>query len=239
MIEIVPETGSTNADLLARLAGGEAIPDGHWLVADRQTQGRGRQGRSWIDAPGNFMGSTVVNLDTSHGPPPATLSFVAALAVYESVLPIIDNPHALLLKWPNDLLLADAKFCGLLLERGANAVVVGIGANLAAAPTVADRSVASLGQSRVAPPRDLFASVLADQFATELRRWREFGHEPILARWLAAAHPVGTPLSVHQSDGSGIAGTFDGLAEDGALRLRLQGGESRVIHAGDVMLETR
>ena len=237
MIQSIPETGSTNADLLQRLNGGEAIPDGYWLVADRQTQGRGRQGRSWLDAPGNFMGSTVVPLNPPHDPPPATLSFVAALAVYETVLPLVENPQALMLKWPNDVLLAGAKFCGLLLERGADSVVVGIGVNLASAPEVPGRLVGALGGTRQVPPRDAFARSLAEQFARELQRWREFGHEPILSRWLAAAHPVGTPLSVHQSDGSAISGSFAGLAEEGALHLRLQDGTVRVIHAGDVMLE--
>jgi BirA family biotin operon repressor/biotin-[acetyl-CoA-carboxylase] ligase len=116
MIEAVPATGSTNADLIARLAAGERVPEGYWLVADRQTLGRGRQGRVWLDAVGNFMGSTVVHL-SAQDPAPASLSFVAALAVYEAVLPRIPNPRELQLKWPNDVLLGGGKFCGLLLER--------------------------------------------------------------------------------------------------------------------------
>ncbi|RYY32451.1 MAG: biotin--[acetyl-CoA-carboxylase] ligase, partial [Sphingomonadales bacterium] len=54
MIRTVPETGSTNADLLAALRGGELVGEGDWLVADRQTAGRGRQGREWFDGAGNF-----------------------------------------------------------------------------------------------------------------------------------------------------------------------------------------
>src|SRR5690606_37798044 len=114
-IETVARTGSTSADLLARLAAGEALVEGQWLVADRQDAGRGRQGRRWLDAPGNFMGSTIVRL-ASGDPPAQTLSFAAAIAVYEAVLPRIAQPGSLLLKWPNDVLLLGAKFCGLLLE---------------------------------------------------------------------------------------------------------------------------
>src|SRR5690606_23287947 len=109
------------------------ISEGYWLVADRQTLGRGRQGRQWLDAAGNYMGSTVVHLG-SQDPPPASLSFVAALAVYETVLPRLVGPRGLQLKWPNDVLLAGGKFCGLLLEREGESAVVGIGVNLAAAP---------------------------------------------------------------------------------------------------------
>lgn len=236
MIEVVPETGSTNADLLARLRDGERLPDGYWLVADRQTAGKGRQGRTWLDAQGNFMGSTVVQLHP-HEPSPATLSFVAALAVYETVIPLIANPQALQLKWPNDVLLDRAKFCGLLLEREGNAVVIGIGVNLAAAPEVEGRIVSALSANSPAPSRDLFMRALADQMRVELQRWREFGAEPIMRRWRAAAHSVGTPLKVHQSDGEPVSGAFAGLDDSGALILRLPDGSTSVIHAGDVFLE--
>lgn len=231
-IEFIAETGSTNADLLSRLAGGELVPEGHWLVADRQSAGRGRQGRSWIDAPGNFMGSTVVRLH-DRDPSPATLSFLASLAVYEVILPHVAAPQSIMLKWPNDVLMAGAKFCGLLLEMGQGAVVVGIGVNLAAAPEIADRKTDALKGLT----RDAFAQVLAAQFALELQRWREYGAEPIMRRWQTAAHKLGTPLSVHGSDGDTVSGQFDGLDATGALRLRLPDGTVQVIHAGDVMLE--
>lgn len=233
MIEVVPETGSTNADLLARLAAGERLSEGTWLVADRQTSGRGRQGRSWLDAPGNFMGSTVVHL-SPQDPPAASLSFVAALAVYEAVLVRLGNPRELRLKWPNDVLLAGGKFCGLLLEREGASVVVGVGVNLAAAPAVERAN--SLADHGPAPDRDAFAADLSAQFDRELGRWRQYGLEPLLNRWLIAAHPVGSGLTVHESGGGRLEGTFAGLEGDGALRLRLADGTLRVIHAGDVML---
>lgn len=235
-IERVAQTGSTNADLLARFAAGEQFAEGHWLVADRQTAGRGRQGRSWIDAPGNFMGSTVVHL-SPQDPSPASLSFAVALAVYEAVLPRLADPRSLTLKWPNDVLLSGAKFCGILIEREGSNAVIGIGVNLAAAPTFADRDTRSLAHAGPVPDRDAFAAALVRQFDIELGRWRQFGLEPLFARWLAAAHPVGAALSVHDGNGARISGTFDGLAPDGALRLRLADGTARVIHAGDVTLE--
>lgn len=236
MIDFVPETGSTNADLLARIVGGEHVPEGYWLVAARQTMGKGRQGRRWLDAPGNFMGSTVVNL-SDNDPPPATLSFVAALAVYEAVLPFLPGSRELLLKWPNDVLLGGEKFCGLLLEREGTSAVIGIGINLAVAPDVADRRTRAVSDYAPSPELDSFARHLAAQFDLELGRWRQFGLEPILNRWRVAAHPLGTPLTVHEPSGAALSGTFDGLEPDGALRLRLEDGTARVIHAGDVSLE--
>ncbi len=237
-IEYIPETGSTNADMVSRLARGERVPEGHWLVADRQRAGRGRQGRSWIDAPGNFMGSTVVRLN-DRDPAPATLSFVAALAVYEAVLPNLANPSSLMLKWPNDVLLDGAKFCGLLLECEAESAIVGIGVNLTAAPTIADRRVKALSERGPAPTRNAFAERLAAQMALEIQRWREFGTGPIINRWKAAAHTKGTPISVHDAVGKRLSGTYDGLDDDGALRLRLPDGTTHTVHAGDVLLEER
>jgi len=234
-LEFIAETGSTNADLLARIGSGAAPVEGHWLIADRQNAGRGRQGRAWIDGPGNFMGSTVVRLYQGD-PPAACLSFVAALAVYETVLPRLYGPAALMLKWPNDLLLGGAKLSGILLERERDHAVVGIGVNLAQAPLLADRAIRSLADQGLAPARDGFARDLAAQLDIELERWRTFGFEPIRRRWLAAAHPPGTPLVVHTGDGARIGGSFDGLEEDGTLRLRLADGTIRAIRAGDVML---
>lgn len=231
--DIVPETGSTNADLLARLAAGEVIPEGYWLIADRQSAGRGRQGRAWLDGPGNFMGSTVVRLGADD-PPAASLSFVAALAVYAAVSGQIAVPTALQLKWPNDVLLAGTKFCGILLEREGEFAVIGIGVNLVAAPAVSGRMVLALGERGPRPDRDLFAADLAARFSTELECWRTQGTGPMFTRWQTAAHPLGIRLTVHDCSGTPISGTYDGLAPDGALRLALDDGTRRMIHAGDV-----
>ena len=234
-LEFIAETGSTNADLIARLHAGERLAEGHWLIADRQTAGRGRQGRSWLDGPGNFMGSTVVRLSPADPAPPG-LSFVAALALYETVLPRLADPRGLMLKWPNDLLLGGAKLAGILLEREGDLTVIGIGVNLAAAPELPDRATGALAARGPAPARDAFASNLAASFARELDRWRSFGLAPMLARWQAAAHPPGAALSVHEGDGVAVSGQFAGLEEDGALRLRLGDGALRVVRAGDVAL---
>jgi len=233
-LEFVAETGSTNADLVARIAQGEALAEGHWLIADRQNAGRGRQGRAWIDAPGNFMGSTAVRLHPQD--PAATLSFVAALAVYETVLPRLADPRALMLKWPNDLLLGGAKLAGILLEREGDYAVIGIGVNLTAAPALPDRQTKAIADTGPAPARDGFARDLAVQMDIEVQRWREFGFDPIRRRWLAAAHPVGTALTARDAADSATSGTFDGLDHDGTLRLRLADGAIRAIRAGDVTL---
>ena len=233
LIERLAETGSTNADLSARLRAGPSLPEGFWLVADRQTAGRGRQGREWCDGAGNFMGSTLVRLGPDD-PPASSLAFVAGIAAWEAVSHYLTEPSGLKLKWPNDVLLDGAKLCGILLEAGEGVVVVGVGVNLASAPDIPGRPTTALAQVGPAPDRDSFAAVLADFFALQLARWRQYGLEPLLSRWQSIAHPPGTALTVQEPGAEPVKGFYDGLAPSGALRLKLADGSIRIVHAGDV-----
>lgn len=231
-IRTIATTGSTNADLIALAATG--LGEGFWLRAEQQTGGRGRQGRVWQSPPGNFYGSTLVRLRASD-PAPATLALVAAVAL-EEALRVHAPEVALAIKWPNDLLLGGAKLAGILLERAGDAVVVGIGANLAHHPADLDRPVTSLAAHGAAPDAAGFAETLADSFARWLARWRGEGLGPIRDRWLARAHSAGTALAASLPDGQRIEGLFERLDSDGALILRLADGSVRVIHAADVFL---
>ncbi len=226
LILTLPETGSTNDDLIARAAAG--APEGLWLRAEVQTGGKGRQGRAWMSPPGNLHASTLVRLRPGD-PPAPTLALVSAVALHEAVA--LYAP-AVRIKWPNDLLADDAKLAGILLERSGDAVVIGFGVNLAHHPEGLERPVTSLQRlTGAAPEPGAFVELLEETFARWLGRWRGEGVAPVRRAWLAAAHPLGTALST--SEGEGL---FDGLDEDGALRLRLPGGATRVIHAGDVFL---
>ena len=235
-IEFVAETGSTSTDLLQRGRSGRLVAEGHWLVADQQHGGRGRQGRTWLSAPGNFMGSTVIAVHQG-SPPVTTLPLACGLAVLEALVPLIPAPGQLQLKWPNDVLLRGNKVAGILLEREGQTIIAGMGVNLAAAPAVPNWRPGTLSDVAPVPDRDSFAHNLAAMLARELRRWREDGAEATIARWLAAAHPVGSLLSVHDEGAVRITGRFSGLEPDGALRLAVDDGSTRVIRAGDVVLE--
>jgi BirA family biotin operon repressor/biotin-[acetyl-CoA-carboxylase] ligase len=235
LIHFLDETGSTNADLGAKLRGGEGWAEGDWLVARRQTAGRGRQGREWFDGAGNFMGSTVVALGEA-GPPPASLSFVAALAVRDAVVGVLGEGAPLTLKWPNDVLLDGGKLSGILLEMVRGSIVVGIGVNLARAPQVEGRKTAALADLAPPPRLEDFAASLVASFNRRLEAWRTYGLGATLHAFVnQSIHSQGSPLTVHDTDGSVLSGSFAGLEEsDGALRLRLADGSERVIRAGDL-----
>ncbi|WP_242139125.1 biotin--[acetyl-CoA-carboxylase] ligase [Sphingomonas sp. TREG-RG-20F-R18-01] len=259
------------------------IPEGIWLRAERQTGGRGRQGRLWVSPVGNFYGSSVVRV-RGGDPAAATLALVAAVALEEVVRAYLPSPvpfpgegrgpvaqaevtdrsdrssnvpllgpglrrgsgsergsgsgnrEGVVLKWPNDLLIDGAKISGILLERTGDAIVVGIGVNLAHYPTDTDRRATSLAAHGATPDPADFAETLADTFARWLSIWRGQGLAPVRTRWLERAHPIGTALTARLPDGSATDGLFNGLDSDGALILRLADGTARVIHAGDVFL---
>jgi BirA family biotin operon repressor/biotin-[acetyl-CoA-carboxylase] ligase len=231
IIRTVTETGSTNADMLMLARSG--AEEGLWLRAERQTSGRGRQGRVWTSPEGNLYASTIVRLRRGD-PQAATLALVTAIALEEVVRAYL--PSGASLKWPNDLLLGGAKLSGILLERADDAVVIGIGVNLAHHPESLDRPATSLAVHGAAPDPADFLETLATAFERWLSIWRNEGLAPVRARWLDRAHPPGTALTARLPDGSAIDGLFTGLDSEGALILRLADGTSRVIHAADVFL---
>jgi BirA family biotin operon repressor/biotin-[acetyl-CoA-carboxylase] ligase len=220
--------------MLALAASGAA--EGLWLRADRQVSGRGRQGRVWVSPVGNLSATTLVKLRPTD-PSAATLALVAAVAAEEAVSVYLPRDGGkVIIKWPNDLLIDGAKVSGILLERADDAVVIGIGVNLAHHPEGLDRPTTSLATHGVRPDPAQFIETLAESFARWLARWRGEGIVPVRSRWLERAHPVGTALTAACPDGSIIDGLFQGLDADGALVLRLADGGTRVIHAADIFL---
>lgn len=207
--------------------------EGDWLIADRQTSGRGRMGRTWESPTGNLYASGLVRLRAGD-PEAATLALVAGIALFDAIA--IWTP-AIQLKWPNDVLIGNAKLSGILLERANDAVVIGFGVNLVHHPEQLDRPVASLVALGIVPPEPLaFLETLSTGFSRWLHCWRSEGLAKIRTEWLGRAHPVGTALVANLPDGDAVDGLFGGLTDECALWLRLADGTVRVIHAGDVFL---
>lgn len=123
-----------------------------------------------------------------------------------------------------------------MLERSGERVVAGFGVNLAAAPTIEGRSTTALAPLAAATPQG-FAPLLADSVARLLALWRSASPEAFAQAWLARAHPVGTMLVVHDRPSHRLAGRFEGIDADGALRLRLEDGSEQRVRAGDVTLD--
>jgi len=232
IIETIEHTGSTNSDLLTRAKQG--APEGLWLRAISQGQGRGRNLRDWVSPIGNVYTSTIIRLRVDD-PPATTLAFVAALALYDSInhyLKIDD----VMIKWPNDILVGTAKICGILLERSDDAVIMGTGVNLVNSPKNIDRKAVSIAELGVdAPDADDFMKTLTGNFARWLAIWRNKGFSYIREHWMQNAHPLGQKVTYKEYD-TDINGLFAGLDDDGACLLRLEDGAIYTIHAGDIFI---
>ena len=237
---LLDQTDSTNAEARRRAEAGETGP--LWIAARRQTAGRGRRGRAWESADTGNLFTTL--LTTTRKPPAeaAQVTFIAALAVAD-LLDRYAPPSVVTIKWPNDVMLAGRKACGILVESGAHDagglwLAVGIGVNLAEAPAAAERPAAALSHhlsaDHVAPPTvERAAGELAETFAIWMDRWETLGFQPVLDAWAARTPGLDGP-AVARLGHETVEGRAEGVAPDGALRLRVADGSLRLISAGDV-----
>tara|TARA_B110000240_G_scaffold13250_1_gene13752 strand:- start:2447 stop:3190 length:744 start_codon:yes stop_codon:yes gene_type:complete len=233
----IVDRASSTMDLARSYDGAEGFP--HWIMALRQTQARGRQGRSWLSAQGAFAASLVMQPNC-----PSTIaaqrSFVAACALRRALATYVD-PNLLVQKWPNDVLLQGGKVAGILLESSGSGLnvdrlTIGIGVNLGHAPKdVPDASFAPVGLADLTGqtvPVETFLEVLAAEFAAVEHKLVRQGFAEIRAEWTAQAARLGQVITA-RTNRETHKGYFEGLDEDGNLLLLTPSGK-RVIPAADV-----
>ncbi|MCG8505011.1 MAG: biotin--[acetyl-CoA-carboxylase] ligase [Sphingomonadales bacterium] len=230
------EIGSTNDE--AKRAAETGEPGNLWVVADRQTAGRGRRGRGWVSGLGNLFASVMIRPAAA---PEASglLSLAASLAVHDALASLTGSGDALTCKWPNDVLLNGAKVAGILLESASSGgridwAVIGIGINVAYAPSGLPYPAASLRDAGFAglSAADVFAA-LAQSVAVRIGDWEAGSGEGLRDAWLARAHGLGGKITAHVGTAT-VAGTFEGLDSDGTLIVREAAGGVRRIRSADV-----
>jgi BirA family biotin operon repressor/biotin-[acetyl-CoA-carboxylase] ligase len=211
----------------------QGAPEFTLVWARRQTAGRGRQGRPWDSPAGNLHTSLILRPDVAPARGPE-IGFVVALAVGDAVASLVPGAPVQF-KWPNDVLLGGAKLAGILLETSGigdgriEALIVGMGLNVAQAPAGTPYPAAALGEGNPAITLEAALLAYANAFLARYRIWRAEGFAPIRQAWLAGAAGLGGPIAVNGPQGP-IRGIFTGLDADGALLL--DGG--RRVLAGDV-----
>lgn len=231
------ETDSTNAEARRRALAGEQGP--LWIAAQRQTAGKGRRGRSWEGGEGNLYATLLLTTDKPAGEA-AQLSFVAALAVCDVARAHLADPVKARVKWPNDLMIGDAKAAGILLESGAAPdgpvwIAIGIGVNLAYAPDAVERPATRFADhmAAVPPSPEQALEHLAFAFAEWQAVWEQRGFQAIAEAWTLRAYGLGQRAQARLASET-VHGVAEGLDSDGALALRLDDGTVRRITAGDV-----
>ncbi len=228
---------STSSLVKQRAEAGEA--EGLAIQALLQSAGRGRQGRGWDSPAGNLYLSVLLRPDVPLREAPQW-SFVAAVALAETLTALLPEAARMSLKWPNDLLLKGAKAAGILVETGVTPnhaldwICIGVGVNIVTKPSLPDRPTACLGEFLPEPPAPDF---LATALLQNLTHWHETrlrqGFDPICEAWLRYAPAMGAPVTVKR-DGALLEGSFAGLSPEGGLMLA-KGREVQLILAGEVM----
>jgi len=241
-VEVVPVTGSTNADLLARAAAGE--PEGAVLAAEQQRAGRGRLGRAWVSPPRAALTFSVLLRPAVPRAVLGWLPLLAGVAVAAAVRAVAGVDAEV--KWPNDVLAGPAKLAGILAEAAGDAVVVGIGVNVSTGP--ADLPPPGPGalpatSLRLSGSADLDRErLLAEILAGLERRYRTWSRvlgdaerSGLRAEYTGWCATLGRRVRVELPGGRLLNGLAAGVDPAGLLLVSVPPGPDLPVAAGDIV----
>ena len=239
-IDVLPSCDSTNAVLLVRADSG--APSGTVVIAEEQTAGRGRRGRSWFASPGDSLTFSLL-WRFAPGTAPAGLSLAVGVAVARALEKSGADVGAdgAALKWPNDILKGGRKLGGILVELvpGApHAAVIGIGLNLhlpAAMPEDLRAASAALYPAGATADENALYATLLNELLGTLESFAAAGFAPLREEWTTRHACQDAPVSLTSDFGAPRTGICRGVDSDGALLLESDGRIERVL-SGEVSL---
>jgi len=235
-LHVLNEVGSTNDVVVVAARAGEA--EGLVVVAESQTGGRGRLGREWVSPP---RAGITMSMLLRPAVPVDRWSWLPLLVGLASARAVAERTGLdVRLKWPNDLVVADRKLCGVLAEVLSGAVVVGLGLNVSTRRAELPRADATsvdleLGADEVADRAPLLLAVLR-AIGPDYLAWADADGSPdvLAAAYRAACASIGRRVLVSLPTGEQVAGDAVDVDEHGRLVLRRAGGELVTFSAGDV-----
>jgi len=260
ILERVATTKSTNEDLLVRWRAGELI-DPIARIAHEQTAGKGRAGRVWLSNPEDTLCFSLAHPFHKRPSELSGLSLVIGLAVIAGIAAALGTSEAALhqqgmrLKWPNDLLINNAKLGGILIEGGQTNsssptwMVIGLGLNLHNAALIEQSlgghssfGVASLDQliphKKMIPDTEFIWLKLIESFEKYLSEFDQYGFGYFKNAWAKWDAFKGLSVCISGAGKESIIGTSEGVDDTGALILN-QHDQLVAIHAGDVSLRVQ
>ncbi|MDR2831377.1 MAG: biotin--[acetyl-CoA-carboxylase] ligase [Rickettsiales bacterium] len=224
------EVSSTNRealDLIDRGISNETI-----IIANKQIEGRGRTGKSWVSPEGNFYASLVINQVTDIGKL-TELTFVTALAVGDTLLSFINDSNVQY-KWPNDVFIDGKKISGILLEKKSNLswLVIGIGININHAPISEATCISDYG----GPTSNIdLLKELVSNFNKVRKQWLFDGFHAIREMWLTRAFKLNKQISIKLADKL-YEGIFTDIDKSGKLVLQQKDGSLTYFDAGELFI---
>ena len=250
IIERFEVTTSTNSLLKARAELGLA-KHGTIIWADHQTSGRGRLERVWEADPGKGLLFSALILPDSSLPRITLIGLLASLAVYDSIVEQLTNMDSfnqsrlnlLKLKWPNDILFGDRKLCGILCESGFSSsnkssfIVIGIGVNVNQGTEDFSEELQPIATSMhqitdETLDRQKLLHLILKHLDRHYRKVTTEGDDWIVDEWLRCSSSIGKKMKVHQRDQM-LEGICQGLNPDGAIKLKIDSGETVRVYSGD------
>ncbi len=230
--------GSTNDEALrqAKLGAGEGL----CIVAQQQTQGRGRYGRIWYSPAGAGLYFSVIlrpKIETRFLP---LITLMTGIAVHDTLENVFDLECDI--KWANDIHIRDKKICGILAEtcesEAGLAVVVGMGINLNSSnfpPELKEIGTSIEAETVTAPNVEILLKALTENLSSSYQTFLgENGAENIREKWSQkSSYSFGKTVRVALENET-FTGTTRGIETDGALRLETEAGEIKIVRAGDV-----
>lgn len=250
-IEVVAETGSTNADLLGRIVVDNSIDNSSralaWptlLVAETQTAGRGRAGRPWLTAPSSALTFSLAWPFSGPLQALAGLPLAVGVTIAET---LADFGVEVRLKWPNDVLLGGRKLAGILIETATAVdaqvwVVIGIGLNIAISERLQEqigRRTANL-PTAVAQDHDLLLASLLTALIRNLRQFEAEGFAAFVERWNLLHAFTGQQVLILDQGKTLHEGTALGIDRIGRLLLLPNDAVTPIaIMAGDISLRAK
>jgi BirA family transcriptional regulator, biotin operon repressor / biotin---[acetyl-CoA-carboxylase] ligase len=257
ILERIAETESTNDDLMVRWRAG-ALIDPVSRLAKHQTKGKGRSGRHWFTEPNSSLSFSLAypfdqTQQSLHG-----LSLVCGLAVIQGISKSLGldemslRQHGLSLKWPNDLLIKERKFGGILIEGGKLSgsnpnerlwMIIGIGMNLSHSKSLEDAAqlpisaLSELNHKQMPMEADLVWLAILNALGDYLELFAKKGFAPFRSQWDFWDAYRDQPVSISESGVVKQTGIAHGINEEGALLLQEPGNTGlTAIYAGDVSL---
>ncbi len=231
------ELDSTNeeAKRLAKAGGAH----GAVVWAKKQTGGKGRLGREWVSQEGNLFVSILLKPERKI-PDLSQLSFVASVALIESLVDMFGDSHKLACKWPNDVLLDEKKLAGILLESfpceldGKQWVVVGVGVNVDSHPSHTQFPSICLTEAGVElVSAKIVLSRFNHHFIECYNEWENKGFAGIRKRWTSYAWGMKKEITARLPDRE-ITGIAQEIDPSGCLVIKDKKGAKHIIHAADV-----
>ncbi|CQD19692.1 biotin-[acetyl-CoA-carboxylase] ligase [Mycobacterium europaeum] len=239
-LDVVEQTGSTNADLLAQAASGADVA-GAVLIAEHQTAGRGRHGRGWSATPRTqitmSVGVSIVDVPTAGW---GWLPLATGVAVVDAVAPLLDGVRVVGLKWPNDVLAGPSespgKLAGILAEVAKPVVVIGVGLNVFEAPGGVEGATSLRDLGVREPDRTRLVCALLAELGRRIVAWRAArgADWALAADYRARSLTIGNRVRAQVPGGKEVVGTASAIDDQGRLCIET-GSETVVVSAGDVV----